>query len=547
MSAPLPASNADFHHYAFANACLRVYTIVSLRDKVRKDNVCQTEASRGLHWEMAALFDHLSACKMFGDVPIPTAVVPMLRHYTSLYEANPNPTVDIHAFPFEFNDYMTSRVGSIQGNGWWESLLEGYVAPQTPQTQGTEHYAPGQQNSADGNPVPPTQGLDVPQGPFMSTSTLNGATAPQQPPAAPPIASAGGPSPPANGPPTPAPAPAPAPLSTVADPAAPYFAVNTATPADSNAQTTTSNQSQRPNGSRFIPYTPPGVPALAAAGGSAITPVAPRQAIIAPPVKKPGGRRKSIKTSETVDDDSASQPEGQVEKEIVAEGPKKGPLDSINPSDFTKPHDGPEACANCFKHGRKCLTSKDGRLKRCLDCRLHQTKCAWPAASTSPPATNGEPSAAVPPAPAPAPSGEIDTTTSAASSSRPLNRYVAEVVVTPARRGKRKAPDAPSSASSASKRSMHLRSRGPVRHEEEEEEEEEEDPQAFGVRAAAAHGGDAYMRSRIALLVDMARTSEMRLADVLGRVAELEAANRRMEKMIAGLGSSVTSTSPKRK
>ncbi|KIP05514.1 hypothetical protein PHLGIDRAFT_19681 [Phlebiopsis gigantea 11061_1 CR5-6] len=55
------------------------------------------------------------------------------------------------------------------------------------------------------------------------------------------------------------------------------------------------------------------------------------------------------------------------------------------------------------------------------------------------------------------------------------------------------------------------------------------------------------MRSRIALLVDMARTSEMRLADVLGRVAELEAANRRMEKMIAGLGGSVTLNSPKRK
>lgn len=74
------------------------------------------------------------------------------------------------------------------------------------------------------------------------------------------------------------------------------------------------------------------------------------------------------------------------------------------------------------------------------------------------------------------------------------------------------------------------------------------DPQTFEARAAAAQGGDAYMRSRIALLVDMARTSEMRLADVLGRVAELEAANRRMEKMIVALGGATsTSASPKRK
>lgn len=45
----------------------------------------------------------------------------------------------------------------------------------------------------------------------------------------------------------------------------------------------------------------------------------------------------------------------------------------------------------------------------------------------------------------------------------------------------------------------------------------------------------------------MARTAEMRLADVLGRVAELEAANRRMEKMIAALGAGSATGSPKKK
>lgn len=141
-AAALPSTVSEFHAYAFSNACLRVYTIVSLRDSFKKDAASQTEASRGLHWEMvraprppsapvahvctrlqAALFDHLSQCKMFGPVPIPTAVVPMLQHYTTLYEQNPNPTVDIHAFPFEYNEFMSSRVNTIQGNRWWDPLL----------------------------------------------------------------------------------------------------------------------------------------------------------------------------------------------------------------------------------------------------------------------------------------------------------------------------------------------------------------------------------------------------------------------------------------
>jgi hypothetical protein len=72
-------------------------------------------------------------------------------------------------------------------------------------------------------------------------------------------------------------------------------------------------------------------------------------------------------------------------------------------------------------------------------------------------------------------------------------------------------------------------------------------PLAFEDRLAAVQSGDAYVRARLALLVDMARTSEMRLADVLGRVAELESANKRMEKMIVALTSSGATTSPKRK
>lgn len=232
---------------------------------------------------------------------------------------------------------------------------------------------------------------------------------------------------------------------------------------------------------------------------------------------------------------------------------------------------------------------------------MHQSKCVWPVSGT--PTANG--TAQIPPitasaAPAvPASPQAVDqqvdmnlspgptaSTSASTSKSRPSNRFVAEVVVTPARRLKRKAPDAPSSAGSVSKRNMQLRSRGPV-HEEEEDGEPFGSPLTSGTscdplphspslfmfmlhsasspgspvdtqllagpvsfeeRAAAAQGGDAYMRSKIALLVDMARTAEMRLADVLGRVAELEAANRRMEKMIATLGGTPsTSGSPKRK
>ena len=191
--------------------------------------------------------------------------------------------------------------------------------------QGAEQHVPGQQNPSDANAlqVPPTQGLDVPQGPFVSTGAVNGAAAPAQPPANAQAASASA---------------APTPMSTVANPAVPYLAVNAPAPADPNTHIAPPNYGQAPNGSRFIPYTPPGVPPLVAAGGSVSAPVAPRQAILAPPVKKPGGRRKSVKTSETVEEDSASPQEGQAEKESGAEGPKKGPLDSINAADFTKPH-----------------------------------------------------------------------------------------------------------------------------------------------------------------------------------------------------------------
>ena len=164
---------------------------------------------------------------------------------------------------------------------------------------------------------------------------------------------------------------------------------------------------------------------------------------------------------------------------------------------------------------------------------------------------------------------------------------VAEVVVTPARRAKRKAQDAASNGhgtggASASKRSMHLRSRGPVQTAERERLESpltsgacrssssvrnpsltdravpssvaDADAEGGGAasfedRLAAAQGDDAYVRSRLALLVDMARTAEMRLADVLGRVAELETANQRLERMVVALTSANANAppSPKRK
>lgn len=76
MAAPpqalLPTNTAEFHGYAFSNACLRVYTIVSLRDKVRKDDASQTEASRGLHWEMVRersfFFNHWYAEDITGGI-----------------------------------------------------------------------------------------------------------------------------------------------------------------------------------------------------------------------------------------------------------------------------------------------------------------------------------------------------------------------------------------------------------------------------------------------------------------------------------------------
>lgn len=145
------------------------------------------------------------------------------------------------------------------------------------------------------------------------------------------------------------------------------------------------------------------------------------------------------------------------------------------------------------------------------------------------------------------------------------------------RRGKRKAADALSASGSPSKRSMRLRGKAPGGDGDGDDgapttsgtspsprplarvcacprvlpacaAEADAAPTGadFEARMAAAQGDDAYLRSKMALLVDMARTAEMRLADVLTRVAELEAANRRMEKMIAALGGTATA-SPKRK
>jgi hypothetical protein len=168
-------------------------------------------------------------------------------------------------------------------------------------------------------------------------------------------------------------------------------------------------------------------------------------------------------------------------------------LDELHTSLTSTLQDGPHACVNCSTHSRKCLTSKNNRLRRCLECRLRQAKCLWSGASAVATATMSAvpsaTSAATPTstsAPVPAPDTPVTPSrqaeqplanASASSSGSPKsrlpNRLVAEVVVTPARRAKRKAQDTAvsggSGGRSAAKRSMHLRSNGPVHPNEEEE------------------------------------------------------------------------------
>lgn len=62
-------------------------------------------------------------------MPIPTAVVPMMQHYTDLYQRTSTPTVDINLFPFERNEYMDNRTSMMQGNKWWEALLGTLALP----------------------------------------------------------------------------------------------------------------------------------------------------------------------------------------------------------------------------------------------------------------------------------------------------------------------------------------------------------------------------------------------------------------------------------
>lgn len=332
---------------------------------------------------------------MFGPVPIPTAVVPMLRHYTNLYETSRNPTVNIHAFPFEFNEFMTTRVDTIQGNRWWEPLLGewalhisflqlSYVIPcrRIRCTGSTSKSGPsdivhvkatnvsiaqpmqpqfsGLAYPIDENAQPPTaqiqptQGLDAPQPPKMSTSSLDGAV-PMEPPS--------------NAPPTNISATAPAQVTQVAPvppsnpvlvtsaaPKTPYFAVN----ATISSEHPTTAYAQRPGGPRFIPYNPPGGPTPASEDSASAPPAVPRQAIIAPPVKNPRPRRRSIKTSEFIDEDgktpngSASVAQGPGANSPTEEGPHaekengisangnqstvKRSQDNIKIDDYSKPH-----------------------------------------------------------------------------------------------------------------------------------------------------------------------------------------------------------------
>ncbi|GJE98882.1 hypothetical protein PsYK624_151190 [Phanerochaete sordida] len=589
----LPANPSELHAYAFANACLRVYTIVSLRDRLRRDAETLTEASRGLHWEMAALFDHLSTCKMFGPVPIPTAVVPMLTHYTNLYATNPNPTVDIQAFPFEYNEYMEGRDHQIQGNKWWDALLDPASVPQAPPSQFTQqdpsHSTDQQQPNGDAQ-LPPqptsTDNLDVlppapdPMQSLQEELARQLTQVPQSAPAQDQSQLA-------------------TPLSTAANPHAPYLAV-TQTPTSTTSTTTPHAPAAPPPTAEphFIPYQPPpgqqpapAAPAAPSASTVAAVAAARRPAILAPPVKAPRQRKKSVKTSEFVDEDprpdaasvsqgpaaqapapvagqSQAQPPqtGSAEKdgtsETASHAQKKRAPENIKPEDYTKEHDGAAACGSCRTHARTCRTARDGRLRRCLECRMRQARCVWPVPAGAAPETNG---AAPVPAPVPVSAGDAQALPQSAPQNEPQNepaqdqpahapqdapraspacaaatgpaRLVAEVVVTPARRPKRKAAEI--SAGPSAKRSTRLRAReedaSPLPSEGVEGVELEEGEGGFEARLARAHG-EGYVRARLALLVDMARTAEMRLADVLGRVARLEDANERLEGMVKALG-----------
>lgn len=205
------------------------------------------------------------------------------------------------------------------------------------------------------------QGFHAPLPPMMSTSSLDGAV-PIDPPKKPPVPDPSTTAPTQTIQSADAP-PAESVINTVANPAVPFFSVNAAVPADPNVQYATSTYAQRPGGSRFIPYNPPPTAGQApSAQTSASAPVATRQAIIAPPVKNPRPRRRSIKTNEFIEEEgnapngtsSVSQgpstnPNGQeqqAEKEngisgdggALLDAQKKRPQDTLKTSDYIKPH-----------------------------------------------------------------------------------------------------------------------------------------------------------------------------------------------------------------
>ncbi|EKM61881.1 uncharacterized protein PHACADRAFT_248783, partial [Phanerochaete carnosa HHB-10118-sp] len=156
------------------------------------------------------------------------------------------------------------------------------------------------------------------------------------------------------------PQPDPAAMSTVANPYAPYLAINQTAPL--GATTTLyvpPAYAQRTGSSQSIPYQPPAGPVPQATASALSVPPAGRQAIIAPPVKAPRQRKRAVKTSEFINEDETPNGESisqgpiggqeqaeQANKEngVVAgeasssQTQRKRPQDTVKVSDYIKLH-----------------------------------------------------------------------------------------------------------------------------------------------------------------------------------------------------------------
>ena len=215
-----------------------------------------------------------------------------------------------------------------------------------------------------GQPAPPPMdsGAQHQQQALHQQQTQSSATQPEsvQPPEAPQTNGSAPEAQPSQ--PTNPSEPAAAGISTAANPASPFVAINAAQPATAAPEPqpyAPPAYIQRPGGSRFIPYQPPaGQPPPSG------VPQGPRQAIIAPPVKNPPKRKRTVKTSEFVEDDGrqdesisqgpstvvAAGQEQQSEKENgvsandTASQVKKRPQDTVKAADYIKPHVSSSSC-----------------------------------------------------------------------------------------------------------------------------------------------------------------------------------------------------------